>query len=47
MLFWDNGHWTLMDIGSGNSRAAQAARQEILSLSEKDIMALMAQTKAH
>jgi hypothetical protein len=46
MVFWENGHWSVMDMGSG-TRAANAAHSEIQSLSDADIMALIAETKAH
>jgi hypothetical protein len=46
MLFWENGRWQVLDMGS-HTRAADAAHSEIQLLSEADIMGLIAETKVH
>lgn len=44
LLFWDKGGWSVVDVGNGDT---EAARQEIQSLSNAKIMALIAEAKPH
>jgi hypothetical protein len=46
MLFWEKGRWLIIDMGP-TTRAADAARTEIQSLSEGAIVGLVAETKSH